>query len=133
MIRPLALAAGLLLASAGTALADPCEGKLPPKGTEFSGTVRYVGDADSLCVGNSADPATWVEVRVADFYGPELNEPGGRQAKHTLERVAKGRRAVCVAQHRSYDRVVAVCTISGQSVGDLMRASGVREGGRGAK
>ena len=41
------------------------------------------------------------------------------------------KRVECVAQHRSNDRVVAVCCLRGQSVGDLMRSAGVREGGRG--
>ena len=36
-----------------------------------------------------------VEVRVADFYGPELNAPGGRAGKATLERIVKGRHVVC--------------------------------------
>jgi endonuclease YncB( thermonuclease family) len=38
---------------------------------------------------------------------------------------------VCVAGRRSYDRVVARCTVGGQSIGHLMRRAGVREGGRG--
>lgn len=113
------------------ALADPCEAALPKPGTTFAGTVRHVGDGDSLCVGPGSDPDTWIEVRVADFYAPELNAPGGRQAKATLERLAKGRRAVCQAQHKSWDRVVARCTINGVSVGDLMRRAGVAEGGKG--
>lgn len=124
------LAAGLLFAS--PALADPCEAPLPKRGTTFDGSVRAVLDADSLCVGTSSDPAGWVEVRVADFYGPELNEPGGREAKRTLERLVMGRRLACQAGARSYDRVVAVCRVgSGESVGDLMRGAGVSEGGRG--
>jgi hypothetical protein len=24
---------------------------------------------------------TWIEIRLSDFYAPELNEPGGRQAR----------------------------------------------------
>lgn len=35
------------------------------------------------------------------------------------------------ASHRSYDRVVATCTINGRSVADLMRKAGVVEGGNG--
>ena len=44
-----------------------------------------------------------------------------------------GRRAVCRADHLSYDRVVARCEIGGRSVGDLMRAAGVAEGGNGRR
>jgi endonuclease YncB( thermonuclease family) len=114
-----------------TALADPCTAPLPPPGTSFSGTVRYVGDGDSICVGNSGNPATWIEVRVADFYAPELHSTGGPQAKAAMERVALGRNVQCTAGRRSYDRVVAQCTLNGSSIGDLMRREGVTEGGRG--
>jgi endonuclease YncB( thermonuclease family) len=116
---------------AGPALADPCEAPLPRQGASFAGVVRYVGDGDSLCVGPGEDPRTWIEVRLADFYAPELQEPGGREAKAALSRIALGKRAVCVAGRRSYDRVVAACTFDRRPVGDLMRRAGVREGGRG--
>ncbi len=102
------------------------------KGKTFSGPVTYVGDGDSLCVAvGGQKPENLVEVRIADFYGPELNPPGGRAAKARLERIAKGRRAVCTAGRRSYDRIVAVCRIGGMSIGDLMRDAGVEEGGNG--
>jgi endonuclease YncB( thermonuclease family) len=90
-----------------------------------------VGDGDSLCVGRSGDPAAWIEVRLADFYAPELNSPGGRQAKAALETIALGQLVQCRAGQRSYDRVVAHCTLGGASLGRLMRQSGVAEGGRG--
>jgi micrococcal nuclease len=98
-------------------------------GSTFSGAVSYIGDGDSLCVALGPSPTDWVEVRIADFYAPELHEPGGQQAKAALERIAQGRRVECIAQHRSYDRVVASCTLQGVSLGIRMRAGGVREGG----
>lgn len=131
---------GLLAVLApGAASADPChaipgKGAMPAylaKGRTFSGPVVYVGDGDSLCVARGPEPAQWVEVRLADFYAPELNGPGGREAKRALERIAKGRHARCTAQKRSYDRVVAKCAIGGVSIGELMRAEGVAEGGEG--
>jgi micrococcal nuclease len=127
---------GVLVVNAGfalanPALADPCEAALPKAGQSFSGHVRYVGDGDGLCVGPSSDPATWIEVRLADFYAVELNEPGGRRAKAELERLALGRRLDCVAGRRSYDRVVAHCRLDGQPLNQLLRQKGVREGGRG--
>lgn len=125
--------------SATAALADPCKaipdrGPMPgylSAGSTFSGPVAYVGDGDSMCVAVGQGAQNWVELRVADFYAPELHAPGGAQAKATLERITMGKRAVCKAQHRSHDRVVAVCRIGGISVGDLMRAAGVSEGGNG--
>lgn len=122
----------LMLAQSG-ALADPCTAPLPKAGTPFNGTVRYVGDGDSLCVGQSNSPNTWIEVRVADFYAPELHAPGGRNAKAALERIAMWKPAQCMAGKRSYDRVVAQCTIGGTSIGQLMRQAGIVEGGRGKR
>lgn len=121
----------LAISLPAVAFADPCEAPLPRRGDAFTGTVRYVGDGDSLCVGTSADPATWIEVRVADYYAPELHAPGGREAKAALERVALGKLVQCSAGKKSYDRVVATCTLNGPSLGALMRATGLPEGGRG--
>jgi len=112
-------------------LADPCTAPLPPLGTSFSGTVRYVGDGDSICVGDSGVASTWIEVRVADFYAPELHSSGGPKAKAVMERIAMGRFVQCTAGKRSYDRVVAQCSLNGTSIGELMRREGVTEGGRG--
>jgi micrococcal nuclease len=108
---------------------------MPPylrPGAVFKGPVVYVGDADSLCVGVGPRGVGWVEVRLADFYGPELQEPGGPAAKASLERIAMGRTVICTAGRRSYDRVVARCTLQGVSLGDRMRSAGVAEGGRGS-
>jgi endonuclease YncB( thermonuclease family) len=129
------LAAALVTSAAH---ADPCKaipdhgpapGYLHP-GATFSGKVVYVGDGDSLCVAVGPGPQQWVEVRLADFYAPELHDAGGEQAKATLSRLAYGRQATCIAEHQSYDRMVAACKIDGRSVGDMLRAAGVKEGGR---
>lgn len=132
----------LLGLAPAAALADPCKaipdkGPTPPflrAGATFAGRVVYVGDGGSLCVDIGPTIQTsnnsWVEVRVADFHAPELNAPGGRRAKATLERLAMDKFAWCTAQHRSHDRVVAKCRIDGVSIGELMRGAGVREAGR---
>lgn len=132
------LAAALSLC-AGAAMADPCtavpdRGPTPASlrpGAVFSGPVAYVVDGDGLCVATGPSPSAWVEVRLADFYAPELSEPGGEAAKAALARVAKGRRVECEARGRTYDRIAAVCTLQGVGLGDLLRRAGVREGGRG--
>lgn len=137
MFKASAALAGLMWFFAPHALADPCtaipnRGPMPPnlhRGATFSGAAVYVGDGDSLCVGNSRDPRTWIEVRLADFYAPELHAPGGAEAKATLERVTEAQRLVCTASHRSHDRVVAVCRVGRESVGSLLRRAGVAEGG----
>jgi len=128
-----------LLLVPSVAFADPCKaipdrGPAPAylaSGSYFSGPVVYVGDGDSLCVGVGQGSDGWVEVRLQDFYAPELKTPAGPAAKDTLSRLALGKDAVCRAGRQSYDRVVARCEIGGRSVGDLMRAAGVPEGGNG--
>lgn len=130
MLRAPALLA-IIVSIPALAHADPCVAPLPAPGASFSGPVRYVGDGDSLCVGLSANPTSWIEVRLADFYAPELHANGGAQAKAALEALTRGRSLACRAGRRSYDRVVARCTLDGASVGDLMRRRGVAEGGRG--
>lgn len=130
------IAVAAFLALPAIAHADPCEGRLPTRaGETFSGIVRYVGDGDSLCVGPSIDPATWVEVRLADFDAPELRSPTGRADRDRLSRLVRGRRLACIAVRGRngrvlvYDRVIAACRLNGRSVGDLLRAAGGREGG----
>lgn len=135
----------LSLAWASPVLADPCKA-IPDRGPAptwarpgytVTGPVRYVADGDGLCVGPSSDPATWVEIRLADFYAPELREPGGPAARAVLERLTRGRTLTCTAVRGSggkvvsYDRLIAVCRLGGVSLGDLMRRSGVAEGGNG--
>lgn len=142
-VAGLALASGLLLAScwAQPAAADPCRaipdrGPMPAHlapGRTFRGPVAYVGDGDGLCVALGRDPGRWAEVRLADFYAPELSEPGGWRAREQLARMVMGRVVVCLAGRRSYDRVVARCTLDGVSIGDRLRALGVAEGGRGRR
>lgn len=132
----LALGPLILLLAPTPARADPCEGRLPSRpGEQFSGTVRYVGDGDGLCVGNSADPDGWIEVRLGDFDAPELQAPDGRRAKALLEQVAFGQAVTCEAQRgRSgrvivFDRVIAVCRVRGRPIGDLLRAVDAPAGG----
>ena len=134
------LLAVVILDSPAPALGDPCravpqKGSLPAglaRGERFSGPVVHVGDGDSLCL--SLGPrrgADWVEVRLADFYAPELKAPGGREARDARRRITAGRQVDCVSRGRSRDRVAADCRVAGRALCDQMRAAGVREGGRG--
>jgi endonuclease YncB( thermonuclease family) len=118
------------------ACADPCEGRLPTRhGETFAGTVRYVGDGDSLCVGRTSDPNDWIEVRLADFDAPELRERDGRRSRDILTRLTSGRQVSCTATRGrsgrvvSYDRVIATCRLGRQRLGDLLRAQRAPEGG----
>jgi endonuclease YncB( thermonuclease family) len=92
MIRTILITGFLSVAAVTTAQADPCEGRLPTRhGETFTGTVRYVGDGDSLCVGQTSNPNDWIEVRLADFDAPELRERDGRRGHDILTRLARGR------------------------------------------
>lgn len=134
----LALALGAL---ACPALADPCKavperGPTPAHlrpGSTFSGRVVHVIDGDGLCVASGLGPNNWVEVRLQDFYAPELSEPGGERAKAALRKLAFGQTVTCRTGRRSYDRVVARCDLAGRSLADRLRSAGVREGGRGRR
>jgi len=124
-----ALLAVAALLVAAPARADPCEGRLPNRiGERFSGVVRYVGDGDSLCVGDARDPATWIEVRLADHDAAELNRPGGRAARERLVALVMGRRLSCeIVRGRngrttSWDRVIARCRLDGRPLGRLLAA-----------
>jgi micrococcal nuclease len=117
----------ILVTSVGPAFADPCEAPLPAYGTMFSGEVTYIVDGDGFCVGRERGG---VEVRLADFNACELGERGGDAAKQSLRQIAFGKTVECVAGRRSYDRVVAQCTVDGQNVGALMHRAGACEGGR---
>ena len=110
--------------------ADPCKGSLPAPGTKFSGEVRYVDDGDSLCIGTSDNPNSWIEVRLDDFNAPRLKSSDGQNAKSALEDVALGRSAQCIAGKQFGDQVVAHCILISSSIGHLMHRAGIREGGR---
>lgn len=127
MGRLIAVTGIAFMAGAGAALVDPCEAPLPAAGTEFSGPVTYIVDGDGLCVGEDKGG---IEARLADFNAIELNQPGGREAKAALRRIAFGKMVSCVAGKRSYDRTVDRCLLDGRALGDLMREAGIPEGGR---
>lgn len=137
LVAALTFAAGLLWsaeASADPCTAIPSSGPTPSylaPGSKFSGPVTYVGDGDSLCVAVGSDQSSWVEVRLSDFYAPELTAPGGGEARAALERIALWKRATCVAGNRTHDRVAAQCSIEGRPISAMLRAAGIKEGGNG--
>lgn len=128
----LAFALAVLLAPA--ALADPCNAPLPTTpGTQFGGVVSHLIDADSICVGTGLGG---VEVRLGDFDAPELSTPEGKAAKAIATELFLGKHIDCIAclgargRCRSYDRVIATCSMDGKRLGEMMRERGIREGGR---
>jgi hypothetical protein len=119
--------AGLIALAAGPALADPCQAPLPSKGQAFAGVVDRIIAGDSFCVGEDGGG---VKVRLADFDSVDRYDPGGMQAKKELHKLVYGQYVTCKADGKSFDRVVAVCTLGGRSLADQLRERGVPEGGK---
>lgn len=97
----LTLFAGLLVmvGQVVPAYADPYRAPLPSQaGMHVSGTVRYVGDGDGLCVGCSADPNKRIEVRLADNDASELSQSSGRAARTAPRRIALHLEIRCIAE-----------------------------------
>lgn len=121
--------AGIGFSGAAQAESNPCPGALPRPGMTFGGIVHAVLDGDTICVSEKPYFKSWVKIRLADFNAPELVRPGGEAAKAALEEIAKGKRVVCVSGGRSFDRVVARCTIVKKSLGAFMREAGIEQDG----
>ncbi len=94
--------------------------------------VTKIIDGDGLVL------ASGQEIRLGDFDAPEWNQPGGEEARRALTEIAYGKTVACTpcegarraGRCMSYDRLIATCRLRGERLGDLMRARGVREGGR---
>ena len=133
--RKLALAAALA-ALAGAAHADPCTAPVTgyQPGDVVRGRVVYAVDGDSLCL--DLGHRQWLEIREARWFAPEAGTYGAYRARQVM-RQQVGRQAVCTVARGfngrtfSYDRVIASCRIDGQPVALIMRAAGVKPGGRG--
>jgi micrococcal nuclease len=125
----LAALTGLGIAATAQANSNPCPGALPRPGVTFGGVVHAVLEGDTICVSEKPYFKNWVKIRLGDFNAPELDRPGGEAARAALEQIAKGQRVVCVSGGRSFDRVVARCTIVKKGLGSFLREAGVEQGG----
>ncbi|MFO1186817.1 MAG: hypothetical protein U1E87_04835 [Alphaproteobacteria bacterium] len=114
---------------------DAANGTHAKRGARWSmleGRVVHIVDGDGIVLDSG------VEVRLGDFDAPEWDEPGGEEAKAALREIAYGQHVECrrcegarnPRRCTSYDRVVATCRLDGKRLGDLMRARGLRQGGR---
>lgn len=89
--------------------------------------VSWVIDGDTFVCSSGA------HVRIAGVDAPELHgcQPGrrctpgdARGALHQMIGLAKGRQAVCEPVGRSYDRVLAFCSVGGADLSCAMLRSG---------
>lgn len=130
-----------LVATSAPAFADTCNAPLPKdgdrvmgSGDRLTGWVTFIIDGDSFCVSTTppATPHSSFEVRLGDFNAPELGEPGGHGAKDALSKLTLGQKVECwLDDQDKLNRIVAVCTLCHENIGDLLRAQGVRESSRG--
>lgn len=117
------------LEEAAPAPAAAAKPEFPPV---ITGHVVSIVDGDGLILRSGE------EIRLGDFNAPEWNQAGGPEAKAALSAIAYGETVDCTpcegarraGQCRSYDRIIATCRLNGRRLGDLMRARGIREGGR---
>ncbi|GBD42931.1 hypothetical protein HRbin40_00391 [bacterium HR40] len=103
------IAAGLLLAAAiPVAAAEP-----------FSGTVTRVRDGDTIEVDGRP-------VRLKGIAAPERRQPLGEVASRAMRALALGQRVVCAPDgSRSYERIVAICELSGVDLAAFLVARGL--------
>jgi hypothetical protein len=113
------LACAVLIAGAlgGTAEAGVCEGEPPPGTATFRGPVLHVLDGERLCVALGADPASWVEVRLADApHTAQTDRRGGLMA------ASFGQDVTCRIVARQARAILAQCASDKGSIGRLLQA-----------
>jgi len=98
-----------------------------PAGAMLTGRARAI-DGDSLEIAG-------VNIRLSGIDAPEARQecrnrggesyPCGREAARALAAALAGRSVTCTAlDHDRYDRDVAVCTVDGRDLGELMVRAG---------
>lgn len=101
-----------------------CNAPLPAKDKDFTGEVTLVKSGHLMCVGRDLGG---IPVRLADFNAEEPDAPGGQAARATLSYFALSKTVACHANKRTKHHVVALCTVNGRKLGDLMREGGINE------
>ncbi|MBI1401441.1 hypothetical protein [Hyphomonas sp.] len=85
----------------------------------WTAPATAVIDGDSFCMGAA-------EIRLQGYSAPEWDAPGGPEARARLAELLAARGPVtCTAKARSYDRVIAACTLPD---GERLEAVLKREG-----
>jgi hypothetical protein len=109
---------------ASSATGVVCNAPLPSKNKDFAGEVTFVASGHVMCVGRELGG---IAVRLADFNAPEPDAPGGQPARATLSYYALGKTVACRANKHAHRQVVALCTVNGRHLGDLLREAGIPE------
>ena len=90
--------------------------------TVYRGVCYEVVDGDTLKVRGGESVTT---LRLARVNAPEINEPGGAEAKRHLEALVLGKTVDYTVSARDvYGRFVAEVWVNGVNVNDRMRQAG---------
>lgn len=82
----------------------------------LDGPARVV-DGDTLVIARE-------RIRLQNFNAPELDQPGGPEAKAKLQAITRGKIVHCDGKARDrYARLVARCSVDGLDIGQTMRSS----------
>lgn len=83
------------------------------------GKVTHVRDGDTIELAG-------VAVRLNGVAAPELDEPVGQEAKRYMHELVAGETVRCdLNGERSYDRVIGVCFIDGEDIGEMIINAGL--------
>lgn len=80
----------------------------------MDGPARVI-DGDTLVIAHE-------RIRLQNFNAPEMDQPGGQQAKARLQAITRGKTVHCDGKARDkYARLVARCSVNGVDIGKEMR------------
>lgn len=80
----------------------------------LDGPARVI-DGDTMVIAHE-------RIRLQNFNAPELDQPGGQQAKAKLQQITRGKTVHCDGKARDkYARLVARCSVNGVDIGKEMR------------
>lgn len=81
----------------------------------IDGPARVV-DGDTIVIARE-------RIRIQNFNAPEMNQPGGPEAKARMEALTRGKVVHCDPKARDrYARLVARCEVDGADLGKALRS-----------
>lgn len=115
-----ALLAGALALLATEAQAEDaiCRGAAPAVGATLAGPVLHVIDGERLCVAQGFDPATWVEVQIAEAQLHKTSD--APPARGALMAGAFAQDAVCTVTGLVDGRAIATCQVEGRPLAERL-------------
>ena len=95
-----------------------CVAGIVHAGQDIEGRVTVVRDVDTIVVAGKA-------VRLNGVDGPETSTKIGKEARHFMNRLVRGKMVRCALNgERTYDRWVGVCFLQGEDLGAIAISNG---------